>query len=741
MYWQRKKIAVFWAVGLFLLGTSLPAAAHNGGVALAQLVEGIVIDGDLSDWPQDLVHYSIALPEYGDKPKDEEDYKGSFRIGFSAQENALYVAVETADESAVSVDESTMWNEQDGCEVYVDVEHGRRNSPGVQYSVRGDDPAASGPDARVEDFAAAVQHGENTHVYEYRIDIGGTSRGKTQLQPGMMLGLDLVVCDMDEDDSFSWISWGSGTAKVGSPSRRGDVLLVESADDIGTVAGTVRDEKEQKPFTEFTFEVFRDGKSAGAGQTDTEGRYSLTLFPGEYTFKPGHRQGVKAFELTGISVRSGEKATKDFTVAPMPFLARLSFLVPAAQMAEFAKEYDKRIAPLLGQHGLEESYRDRPEVPDNVFSRLFELKNQSEMREKHSALDGDSTLTTVLEDLGGRMGAAEGSLPYRFAFYSVPAGEGRTAAAGDGQKVDAGAGEVVAAGSGGDGKGRWRSWTEGAVGSEVSAILQDGEGNVWIGTYGGGLTRYDGQNFTTFTTRDGLAHNWVRALAQDSEGNVWIGTDGGGLSRYDGESFTTFTTQEGLANNVVSVLMRDREGNVWIGTEGGGVSRHDGQNFTTFTAQDGLAHDWIASLMQDREGNIWIGTEGGGASHYDGEHFTTFNIRDGLAHNWVASLLQDGEGNVWVGTLGGVSRYDGERFTSFTADDGLSHNWVASLVRDGEGRLWIGTEGGGVSRYDGKRFTSFTVEEGLAHNVVSSVSLDGKGNLWVGTEGGVSAYK
>ena len=88
-------------LGLFLLSLSLPAAAHNRAVAIAVPVEGITIDGDFSDWPETMVRYPIALPVYGDSPEDEEDFQSSFRIGYSESENALYLAVEMADESAV----------------------------------------------------------------------------------------------------------------------------------------------------------------------------------------------------------------------------------------------------------------------------------------------------------------------------------------------------------------------------------------------------------------------------------------------------------------------------------------------------------------------------------------------------------------------------------------------------------------------------------------------------------------
>ena len=81
-------------------------------------------------------------------------------------------------------------------------------------------------------------------------------------------------------------------------------------------------------------------------------------------------------------------------------------------------------------------------------------------------------------------------------------------------------------------------------------MTEDKTGNLWFGTGGGGVSRYDGKSFTTFTTAQGLANNFVCSITEDKTGNLWFGT-GGGVSRYDGKSFTTFTTAQGLANNGV----------------------------------------------------------------------------------------------------------------------------------------------------------------------------------------------
>ncbi|MCX6310553.1 MAG: hypothetical protein NT084_02850, partial [Bacteroidetes bacterium] len=148
-------------------------------------------------------------------------------------------------------------------------------------------------------------------------------------------------------------------------------------------------------------------------------------------------------------------------------------------------------------------------------------------------------------------------------------------------------------------------------------------------------------NFTTFTTDQGLALDAIGCSIKDSKGNLWFGTYGGGVSRYDGKSFTNFTTAQGLANNSLRSITQDSQGNLWFGTYGGGVSRYDGQSFSNFTTAQGLANNNVASSTQDSKGNLWFGTYGGGVSRYDGKSFTNFTTAQGLANNNVLSITQD----------------------------------------------------------------------------------------------------
>ncbi len=275
----------------------------------------------------------------------------------------------------------------------------------------------------------------------------------------------------------------------------------------------------------------------------------------------------------------------------------------------------------------------------------------------------------------------------------------------------------------------------------VRSITEDKTGNLWFAT-DRGVSKYDGKSFTSFTTAQGLAHNRVRGIAEDKTGNLWFGSDGGGVSKYDGKSFTSFTTAQGLAHNEARCITEDKTGNLWFGTLGGGVSKYDGKSFTNFTTAQGLVYNEVLSITEDKTGNLWFGTEGAGVSKYDGKSFTNFTTAQGLAHNEVRSITEDKAGNLWFPTFGGgISKYKDKSFTNFTTAHGLTHNVVRSIAEDKTGNLWFATFGRGVSKYDGKSFTNFTTAQGLAHNFVWCITEDKTGNLWFGTDGGgVSKY-
>jgi ligand-binding sensor domain-containing protein len=104
-----------------------------------------------------------------------------------------------------------------------------------------------------------------------------------------------------------------------------------------------------------------------------------------------------------------------------------------------------------------------------------------------------------------------------------------------------------------------------------SLIVDQRDDSVWAGTWGGGVSHYDGNRWHNYTSADGLAADIVYSIAQDTSGTLWFGTSNG-LSRYDGRSWITYDTNTGLLENNVYAITPTATGELWVGTKSG-VSR------------------------------------------------------------------------------------------------------------------------------------------------------------------------
>ena len=160
----------------------------------------------------------------------------------------------------------------------------------------------------------------------------------------------------------------------------------------------------------------------------------------------------------------------------------------------------------------------------------------------------------------------------------------------------------------------------------IYTILQDRKGFMWFGMEEG-LVRYDGYDFTFFKNEPdeppSVSESNVRFLFEDSNGNIWVGTRGGGLNRFDPitERFKYYLQQvdnpNSLSNNYLNLICEDPFGYLWIGTDKG-LNRFDPEEerFTHFfnDANDpnSLSHNDVNSVSIDSSGNLWIGTLGGG---------------------------------------------------------------------------------------------------------------------------------
>jgi len=266
---------------------------------------------------------------------------------------------------------------------------------------------------------------------------------------------------------------------------------------------------------------------------------------------------------------------------------------------------------------------------------------------------------------------------------------------------------------------------DGMANEYVFAVGRERSGDIWLGTNGGGASRFRDGEIKTFFPSHGLADYWVYAFAQQRNGDLWIGT-WAGANKMDPDAETFETYVEELINEWVYGIGVDSKDRVWFGTEGG-MTMYDGDNWRHWTHEDGLGADNLKGLPHSD--NTGLGTRK--------RHDLSVMVGTGESYNpnYIFSVVVDKNDHVWAGTWGGgVSRFDGETWTSFSSADGLPGNIVYSALVDSDGLYWFGTNNGLVV-YDGSNWTRLGHILGVPESDVYAITEDRNGHVWAGFRG------
>ncbi len=270
------------------------------------------------------------------------------------------------------------------------------------------------------------------------------------------------------------------------------------------------------------------------------------------------------------------------------------------------------------------------------------------------------------------------------------------------------------------------------AGAHVSALHQDTEGTLWIGTRSGLFSLENGQLQSIGPAENLPEDVYVRALSEDEAGRLWIGLDGGGAARRCGGRFEWVSGLEGEAQAYVTAIHHDADGNVWLATGGGGLIQLHRGLALPMTARHGLPDHPILPIAQDDAGRMWIGSFGGGLVRLEGDDIRRFGADEGLRSEQVLSLFPDGD-SVWVGTRDGLHRIQEDRVVEYWGrEEGLPHPTVGSITRGGDS-LWLGTVDGLGELRDG-RMRSWQVEGGF-NAPIGALAFDDNERLWIATDG------
>ncbi|TFF37523.1 hybrid sensor histidine kinase/response regulator [Mucilaginibacter psychrotolerans] len=304
----------------------------------------------------------------------------------------------------------------------------------------------------------------------------------------------------------------------------------------------------------------------------------------------------------------------------------------------------------------------------------------------------------------------------------------------------------------------------------IRSVFIDPDGIYWIGTFGGGVSKYN-RHLALFNLKQsnpfdprGLAAPFVTAFAEYQPGKIFVGTDGGGLELLDRATglFTPYKLTSRLDGSVKPAILSlhiDRKGKLWVGTYHHGVFCIDPQSgtFKQFTYNAGvnsLSSNDVTAIIEDKNGRLWFGTIGHGIDVYDQTTNTFSNLNRrasiGFPHDlplndFIQSLTMAPNGNIWIGSAGtGIAVYQAANgnLTHYTkANSGLADDVISATLFAKDGTLWVGTNDG-INFFNAKtnRFHSFKEPEGLTNGFIKSIVEDNAGMLWISTDRGIVSF-
>jgi ligand-binding sensor domain-containing protein len=315
-------------------------------------------------------------------------------------------------------------------------------------------------------------------------------------------------------------------------------------------------------------------------------------------------------------------------------------------------------------------------------------------------------------------------------------------------------------------RAEWKTFgpSDGIFGSTVTALLEDRDQVLWIGT-NEGLVRCDGISVRNLAFADlshGRAMDYIRAIAEDDSGAVWIATNDGVIRMSEAADSLVLITSEstggGLAGNDVRSLWTAEPGVIWFGSARG-LSRLDRtlsawESFTMASTAGGLPGDQVNAVGVDDVGTVWVGTTSGAASYaQDRRTWRTYRASgtgQGPPSDVIAAVAPDRAGNVWFATDRGVARFSPggnswRVFSSLGTAEGPASLRGNAVLSDLSGDVWVATEVG-ASRYRPltDRWSNYdraTTGGALSGTTINCLARGSTGRFWLGTFGaGVAMF-
>lgn len=238
-----------------------------------------------------------------------------------------------------------------------------------------------------------------------------------------------------------------------------------------------------------------------------------------------------------------------------------------------------------------------------------------------------------------------------------------------------------------------------------NVIALDKSGGYCLGHYDGIYCNRNG-NWNLYL-EPGLPDWGILSIAAASDNSIWFGTLDSGTSHFDGKEWKTYTTKEGMPSNWINDIKIDKNGIVWFATEHG-LTKFDGQMWSTYTVNDGIIPYSVHSIWIGVDGDMWIGGVMG-VSYWDGNSWLTY-LGGTFPITQTLSIDVAPNGTAWFGTTDGLVKFDGKSWELYDQADGLPSEWIESVVVTSNKDVWI-SAASQLTHFDGEVMRVFSREQ------------------------------
>jgi signal transduction histidine kinase/ligand-binding sensor domain-containing protein len=276
-------------------------------------------------------------------------------------------------------------------------------------------------------------------------------------------------------------------------------------------------------------------------------------------------------------------------------------------------------------------------------------------------------------------------------------------------------------------------------------MLFDSAGSLWIASLGDGVGRVrfpeqlDGQGTQVFhaaaevfSQKDGLSSDYVSAVLEDREGNIWVGTSTG-LDRFQETNVVLSALSPGSRD---MILIPGDHGDLWTGSLNRPFAHIDGRSVDIHKGDDTAV---ITCGFRDTDGTFWLGGPNGIWHDIEGR-YSKIPLPQGRQDNWAVALARGRPGIRWAAFVNGVYRLSAGVWTPFGKQQGLPIGSPSNMFTDGEGRVWLGYRRGRIAMIDGDKISTLLEKDGVAVGNVMTFYERGS-HVWIGGESGLQMYE